>query len=93
VKRHLQDFCQVKSVTGCALCDLLAATEAISDDQPVRRSLADGWEQFEFANHHGHLVFVGLEAKGASHAAATCSRAVEVNAQPPQDGLFGGHLH
>jgi len=40
----------VECPAGRVLGDLLTATEAIRDDEPVVGSLADGREQFEFAS-------------------------------------------
>src|SRR5882672_2133398 len=75
------------------LGNLFAATEAVGDDQPVGRSLADGWHQFEFADGDGDVVFIGFEAEGASHAATAGGGTLEVDAEAAEDGLFGGHLH
>ena len=83
----------MKGATGRALGDLFAATEAVGDDEPVGRGLADGGEQFDFADGNGHVIFIRLEAEGAGHAAAAGSRAVEVDAEAAQDGLFRRHLH
>jgi hypothetical protein len=76
-----------------ALSDLFAATEAVGDDQPVRRSFADGGKKFEFADCDRNVVFLSLEAELASHAAATGGGALEVDAEAAQDGLLGRHLH
>ena len=85
VQRHLQDFGQVEGVTWRGLGDLLAATEAVGDDQPVGRRLADGGEEFEFADGNGEVVFVGLEAERARHAATAGGGALEVDAETVQD--------
>src|SRR5580693_872183 len=89
----LQNLGQVKGMAGSALGDLFAATKAVSDDQPVGRSAADGGEEFEFADGDRNIIFVGFEAEGAGHAAAAGSGALEIDTQPAQDGLFSGHLH
>ena len=93
LERHLEDFGQVQGVAIRALGDLFAATETIGDDEPVCGSVADGRQEFEFADGDGDVVFVGFEAEGAGHAATSRSRAGEVDAQAAQDGLLGGHLH
>src|SRR5579863_3418200 len=78
-----------------SLGDLLAATEAVGDDEPIGRSLADGWQQFEFSDRHRDVVFVfiPLEAEGAGHATASRSRSLEVDADAAQQRLFVRHLH
>ena len=73
--------------------DLFAATEAVGDDEPVGGGLANCGQEFEFADGLGDIVFVVLKAEGAGHAAAAGSGTVEVDADPAQDGLLGGHLH
>ena len=73
--------------------DLLAATEAVGDDEPVGWGAANGREEFEFADGHGDVIFLAFEAEGAGHTAATGSGALEVDAEAAQEGLFGGHLH
>ena len=83
----------MQGMAGRALGDLLAATEAVGDDQPVGRGLADGGEKFEFADGDRDVVLVLFKAKRAGHAAAAGSGALEVDAEAAQDGLFGGHLH
>ena len=95
IDRHLHDFRQVEGVAGRGLGDLLAATEAVGDDQPVGRGVADGGEKFEFADGDRQvvLVFIPFEAEGACHAAAAGGGAAEVDAQAVQDGLFRRHLH
>jgi len=52
-KRHLQDFGEVQSVAVGALGDLLAATEAVGDDERLRGGGADCREEFEFADGLG----------------------------------------
>src|SRR5260370_36995988 len=74
-----------------ALSDLLAATEAVGDDEPVLRSLADGRKEFEFADGDGDVEFFRFETKRASHPAASGSRALKVDAEAAHDGHFGGH--
>ena len=75
------------------LGDLLAAAEAIGDDQPVGGGAANGGEEFEFADGLGDFVFVVFEAEGAGHAAASGGGGLEGDAEAAQEGFFGGHLH
>jgi hypothetical protein len=49
-KRHLQDFGQVQGAAGRELGDLLAATKAIGNDEALFWGVADGGEEFEFAD-------------------------------------------
>ena len=90
---HAENFSQMKCASVCTLRDLLVAAEAVGDHQPVGGGLADGREEFEFADGDGDIVFVALEAEGAGHAAATGSGRLELDADAAQDGFFGGHLH
>src|ERR1700722_9370785 len=92
-ERHLQNFCHVQGTSGRALGDLLAATEAVSDDQPIGRGLAHGGKELELADGHGDVIFVAFEAEGSRHAAAAGSRSLEVDAKAAQQGFFRGHSH
>ena len=91
--RHLQHLRQVQRPALRSLRDLLAATEAVDDDQPVGRGLADGGKEFEFADGHGDVVFAVFEAEGASHATAARGGSLEVDAEAAEEGFFSGHLH
>ena len=95
VERHLQDFREVEGVAGGALGDLFAAAEAVGDDEPVPRGFTDCGEKFEFADGGGNVIFlfISFEAEGASHAAASGSWGLEVDADAVQQRFFGGHLH
>src|SRR5579863_6630736 len=83
----------MQRVAASPLGDLLAATEAVGDDQPVWRSFADGRQQFQFADSCRGLVFVVLETEGAGHPAASRSRSLEVDADALKQRLLGSHLH
>src|ERR1051326_4253928 len=83
----------MQRVASGELGDLLAATEAVGDDQPVGGCLADGGEQFELADGGGDGVLVVLEAEGSGHAAASRGWRLEVDAEAAQEGFLGGHLH
>ena len=89
----MEDFGQVEGAAGSALGDLFTATETIGDDEPVGWCLADGGEEFEFADGHRNVIFVCFKAEGAGHAAAAGSGALEIDAEAVEDGFFGGHLH
>lgn len=93
VERHLDDFGKVQRVTGRTLGNLLAATEAVGDDEPVGRSVADGGHEFELSDGDGDVVLVRFEAEGTSHAAASGGGTLEVDAETAEHGLFGRHLH
>src|SRR3979411_2587604 len=83
----------MKGVPIGTLSDLFAATEAVSNDQPVVRGLTDCWQQFEFANGLGNFVLVMFKAERACHPAAPGRGRMEINADPLQDGLFRRHVH
>src|SRR5579871_2003866 len=76
-----------------SLRDLLAATEPVGDDQPVVGRAADGGEKFQLSDGSGDVVLVALEAEGASHAAASGSGRLEVDADAGKERLLVGHLH
>src|SRR5580693_3619794 len=78
--RHLEDFGEVKGLAVGTLGNLLAATEAICNHQPVGRSLANGRQEFELTDIHGDVIAVGFEAEGASHAAAAGRGSLEIDA-------------
>src|ERR1022692_22318 len=75
------------------LGNLLAAAKAVRDNKPVGRSLADGRQQFKFADGFRDRVFFFFEAERSSHAAASGGGRGEVDAHALEDRLFGGHLH
>ena len=52
VERELEDFGQVERAARRALGDLFAATETVGDDEPIGWRLADGRQEFEFADSH-----------------------------------------
>src|SRR5438309_4695560 len=82
----------MKGVTVCGLANLLAAAESVGDHQPVWRSLADGGEEFEFADGGGDVVLFGFKSERAGHAAAAGSWRLEINADAGEDCLFGVHF-
>ena len=75
------------------LGDLFAATEAVGDDQAVGRGLADGGQEFQFADRHRDVVFLFVEAERAGHAAAARRRGAPVDAHFAEDRLLIGHFH
>src|ERR1700722_3421689 len=83
----------MQRLTASPLGDLLAATEAVGDDQPVRRGLAYRRQQFQFTDRHGDVVLVVLEAEGTGHSAAAGSRRLKIDSYAVQKRLFGGHPH
>ena len=46
----LNHLCQVQGLAIRALPDLLAAAEAVCDNQTVGRRFPDRWQKFEFAD-------------------------------------------
>src|ERR1017187_5114545 len=93
IEGHLQNFSEVKRVTSSALRDLLATTESIRDDEPVRWRFPDCGQKFEFANGRGDVVLVVLEAEGASHSATSWGGSLEIDADAAQQRLLGSHFH
>src|ERR1035438_8705848 len=49
MQSHLQHLCEMQSVTISFLGDLLAATKAVGDDQPIGGRLADSGQKVELA--------------------------------------------
>jgi len=90
---HLQNFGEVEGVAVGFLGDLLAATKTVGDDEPVGGSLADGGQEFEFADGFRNLVFFFFEAERSSHAAASGRGCGEVDTYALQHSFLGGHLH
>src|SRR5581483_2635082 len=60
---HLDDFRQVEGLPVRALGDLLSATEAIGDNEGLRRGIPDGGQEFQFADRYRHVVLVFVEPK------------------------------
>src|ERR1700728_339576 len=93
IECHLQNFGKMKRVTPGSLPDLLAATESVGDDEPVRGRFTHCGQKFEFADGRGDFIFVVLKAERAGHPTASRSWSLEVDADSPQQRLLGSHLH
>src|SRR5438876_789789 len=76
-----------------ALLNLLAATESVSDDEPIGGSIAHCWKQFELPNRKRNIVFLLLESERARHAAAARRRRFKINADAFKDCFLIRHLH
>ena len=92
-RRQFQYLGQVERSSPRKLRDLLAATETVGDDEPVGWSLADGGQEFEFADGFRDLVFVLLETECSRHAAASRRGSGEIDAHALQHRFLSGHLH
>src|SRR5580704_8194407 len=75
--RHLEHFGEMQCVAVRLLGNLLAATETVGNDEPVSRSLANGGQQFKFADGFRNFVFVFFKAERSGHAAASRRRRCE----------------
>src|SRR5579862_6633633 len=91
LQRHFQHFGEMKGMPPRTLSYLFAATEAVSNDQPVGWSLANRRHEFELANGNRHVIFVALEAEGSGHSAASRCGALEIDAEARQHRLFRSH--
>ena len=58
----------MEAAAGGVLRDLLAATEAIGDEDGVRASGADGGQKAAFGEGLGDLELIAFKAEGAGHA-------------------------
>src|SRR5690242_13605186 len=76
-----------------ALPDLLAATEAIGDDKPVRRCIADRRQKLQFSDSQRYIIFFFLKPEGASHSATAGRRRLKIDPKTPQYTLLIFHLH
>ena len=83
----------MKGAAICVLGDLLATTEAVGNDEPVIRGLADGGKKFEFTDSLRDRVVLGVEAEGSGHPAASGSWSGEVDAEAAEERFLRGHLH
>src|SRR5882672_5483824 len=83
----------MQGLTVGFLGNLLAAAEAVGDDQPVGGRLADSWQKFELPDSFRHVVFLFFEAESSRHAAASGCWSGEIDPHPAQDRFFRGHLH
>src|SRR5215218_3216875 len=66
-----QDFGQVERAPARGLEDLLAATEAVREEDGLGRGLADGRQEDPLGAGHGDFVVPLFEAESARHAAAS----------------------
>jgi hypothetical protein len=65
-----QHFCEVACFAVAELCDLLAATEAVGDDEGFRTGGVDCGQQTVVGDGFRDLEFIGFEAEGSGHSAA-----------------------
>jgi len=65
-----QDFSKVLGFPARELGDLLAATEAVGDDEGHGSGRLDDGEQASIGDGFGDFKLVCLKAEGASHATA-----------------------
>src|SRR5690349_3187855 len=73
------------------LGDLLAAGEAIGDDERVGAGAADGGQERALSDPNRDVVVVLLETEGAGHAAAAGVEDFEVEAEAAQERFLGVH--
>ena len=65
IVREMESFCQVEGAAAGGLKNLLTATEAVRDDECVRRRLAHGGQQHAFTGGLRDRIFITFEAKRA----------------------------
>jgi len=87
------DFREVDGAAAGVLRDLLAAAEAIGNEDGLGRSGADGGQENAFAESLGDFKLVAFEAEGAGHAAAAGVEQIDVGAGAPEQFQFRCHLH
>src|SRR5437016_12702083 len=75
------------------LRDLLATTEAVRNDQRLRRRSPDRGEQDALADRLRHGERLGTEAERSGHSTAARIDRLERHAHLPEQRLFIGHLH
>jgi len=88
-----KDFGEVHGAARGVLRDLLAATEAIGDEESVGRGAADGGQQDAFTEDLRDLEFFALEAERPGHAAAAGVEQFDLSAGAAQEVDFISHLH
>src|ERR1700731_3058051 len=66
---HLQHLSHMERVPVGALGNLFAATETVSDDQPVRGCSTNRREKLELTDSHRQVILIMLETERAGHAA------------------------
>ncbi len=93
MQRTLQDLSQVDRLAPGGLKDLLAATEAIGDDQRIRLRLPHRRQEHSFSDRLRHRIFFFLKAKGPCHSTASGVDGLQVRTHLAQQRLFVGHLH
>jgi hypothetical protein len=88
-----QDFSEVKTAAVGVLRDLLAAAEAVCDEDGVRACGTHGREKGTLGECLRDVELIAFEAKGAGHAAATGVKQLNVRACGSEELDFVGHLH
>ena len=87
------DFGKVEGAARRVLGDLLAAAEAVGDEDGFGRSGADGGQENALADGLRDSEFFAFEAEGACHAAAAGVQKRDGCAGAAEDRDFVGHLH
>ena len=85
-----QDFSEVEGLDVGELIDLLAATEAVGDDDGGGAGGLDGGKQAVVGDGPRDLEFVGFEAEGAGHAAAAGLDGLDRGAGLAEERDFAG---
>ena len=67
----MDGFCEMEGAAAGGLENLLAATEAVRNDQCVRRGMANSGQQHALAGCLRDRVFFTFEAKRPGHSAAS----------------------
>src|ERR1700704_1514128 len=70
VRGHLQPLRHMESVSVRALGNLFAATETVSDDQPIRGGATNRRQKLKLTDSHRQVILIRLETERAGHAAA-----------------------
>jgi hypothetical protein len=83
----------VDSAARCILRDLLAAAEAVGDEDGFRRGGADGGEKYALAESLRDGELIALETEGAGHAATARVEELHVGTGTAEDRNLVGHLH
>src|SRR5438105_2779453 len=79
----------MKRLPSGRLLDLLATTESVGDDQRVRGGFTHARQKHAFADAHGDVVVLALEAERAGHpAAAGIEMSPVVEWAPAAEWLF-----
>src|ERR1700722_13961098 len=90
---EVKGFREVEGAAGGGLKNLLAAAEAVRDDEGVQRRLSQRGQQHAFTGGLRDRVFITLEAEGSGHTATSRVKRLQFGAHFTDERFGVRHFH